>query len=75
MPIKAWAERLSLEGIMDCPKCKGLMMMERFSDFFLIFYAWKCINCGSIVDRTIAANKRKSLAELEQPPVPTRSLG
>jgi hypothetical protein len=60
---------------MDCPKCKGLMMMERFSDFFLIFYAWKCINCGSIVDRTITANKRKSLAELEQPPVPTRSLG
>jgi hypothetical protein len=51
------------------------MMLERFSDFFLIFYAWKCINCGSIVDRTIAANKRKSLAELEQPPVPTRSLG
>lgn len=47
---------------MECPKCNGLMMMERFSDFFLIFYAWKCINCGSIVDRTITANKRKSLA-------------
>ncbi len=60
---------------MDCPKCKGLMMMERFSDFFLIFYAWKCINCGSIVDRTIASNKRKSLAELEHPPVPSRSMG
>jgi len=25
---------------MECPKCKGLMMLERFSDFFLIFYAW-----------------------------------
>lgn len=60
---------------MDCPKCKGLMMMERFSDFFLIFYAWKCINCGSIVDRTIAANRRKSLADHEQQPVATRSLG
>ena len=60
---------------MGCPKCKGLMMLERFSDFFLIFYAWKCINCGSIVDRTITANKRKSLAELDQQPVPTRSLG
>jgi hypothetical protein len=75
MPIKGWAKRVKSGGIMDCPKCKGLMMMERFSDFFLIFYAWKCINCGSIVDRTIAANKRKSLAELEQSPVPTRSLG
>ena len=46
---------------MDCPKCKGLMMLERFSDFFLVFYAWKCFNCGAIIDRTIAENRRKSL--------------
>jgi hypothetical protein len=30
------------------------MMLERFSDFFLIFYA--------IIDRTISNNRRKSLA-------------
>lgn len=47
---------------MDCPKCKGLMQLERFSDFFLVFYAWKCINCGAVIDRTIAENRRKSLA-------------
>ena len=47
---------------MDCPKCKGMMMLERFSDFFLVFYAWKCINCGAIIDRTISDNRRKSLA-------------
>ena len=46
---------------MKCPRCKGLMMFERFSDFFLIFYAWKCINCGSIIDRTISHNRRSSL--------------
>lgn len=59
---------------MECPKCNGLMMMERFSDFFLIFYAWKCINCGSIVDRTITANRRKSLALASEaaPAVTTR---
>ena len=45
---------------MECPKCKGLMMLERFSDFFLIFYAWKCINCGAIIDRTISNNRRKA---------------
>jgi ribosomal protein L37AE/L43A len=50
------------EEAMECPKCKGLMMLERFSDFFLIFYAWKCINCGAIIDRTISNNRRKSLA-------------
>ena len=47
---------------MDCPKCKGLMMLERFSDFFLVFYAWKCVNCGAVIDRTISNNRRNSLA-------------
>ena len=37
-------------------------MLERFSDFFLVFYAWKCINCGAIIDRTISTNRRNSLA-------------
>jgi DNA-directed RNA polymerase subunit M/transcription elongation factor TFIIS len=46
---------------MDCPKCKGFMELARFSDFFLVFYAWKCLNCGAIIDRTIAENRRKSL--------------
>lgn len=49
---------------MDCPKCKGLMQLERFSDFFLVFYAWKCINCGAVIDRTIANNRRNSLAAI-----------
>ncbi|MCE9536837.1 MAG: hypothetical protein K8R65_10580 [Nitrospirae bacterium] len=49
---------------MDCPKCKGLMMLERFSDFFLVFYAWKCVNCGAVIDRTISNNRRASLAAI-----------
>ena len=47
---------------MDCLKCKGLMMLERFLDFFLVFYAWKCVNCGAIIDKTICNNRRNSLA-------------
>lgn len=57
---------------MECPKCSGLMMSERFSDFFLIFYAWKCINCGSILDRTISTNRRKSLTSHDLQPMTTR---
>ena len=34
---------------MTCPRCKGLMMLERFSDFFLVFYAWKCTTCHAII--------------------------
>lgn len=51
----------NLEEPMECPKCKGFMELDRFSDFFLVFYAWKCFNCGAIIDRTIAENRRKSL--------------
>ena len=50
---------------MECPKCQGTMMLERLSDFFIVFYAWKCINCGAMIDRTITTNRRKSLAAKE----------
>ncbi len=50
---------------MECPKCQGMMTLDRFSDFFIVFYAWKCINCGAMIDRTIATNRRKSLAARE----------
>jgi hypothetical protein len=51
---------------MECPKCSGLMDLERFSDFFFAFYAWKCIHCGAVIDKTIASNRRKSLAPKEE---------
>ncbi len=54
---------------MECPKCNGLMMLERFSDFFLVFYAWKCVNCGALIDRTISNNRRSSLAAKSAPEV------
>ena len=47
---------------MECPKCHGFMHLERMSDFFLVFYAWKCINCGALIDKTIARNRRKCAA-------------
>ncbi|MBX3308515.1 MAG: hypothetical protein KF751_20910 [Nitrospira sp.] len=50
---------------MECPKCQGMMTLDRFSDFFIVFYAWKCINCGAMIDRTIARNRQKSLAARE----------
>ncbi|MBI3610852.1 MAG: hypothetical protein HY204_09155 [Nitrospirae bacterium] len=49
---------------MKCPKCKGLMFIERFADYFLTFHAWRCVNCGAIMDQTILANRAKG-AEME----------
>lgn len=45
---------------MRCSKCGGLMVSERFSDFFLNFYAWKCLNCGAVMDKTIMENKKRN---------------
>jgi ribosomal protein L37AE/L43A len=53
------------EEKMKCPKCDGLMYLERLSDFFIIFHAWKCINCGALMDKTILDNQKKSLPVME----------
>ncbi|MBI5038762.1 MAG: hypothetical protein HZC13_03190 [Nitrospirae bacterium] len=46
---------------MQCPKCAGFMMYEKFMDMEetsrFYFYGWRCISCGTIVDSTILANK------------------
>jgi hypothetical protein len=41
------------------------MYLERLSDFFIVFHAWKCINCGTLMDKTILDNQKKSLPFLE----------
>lgn len=43
---------------MHCPKCGGFMTNERLTDYSLVFFAWRCINCGTIVDNTIMKNKK-----------------
>ena len=45
---------------MDCPRCQGLMCLERLCDMGDISYAWKCINCGALVDRIIMQNHTKA---------------
>jgi transposase len=49
---------------MTCHRCGGLMLMERYDD--LRDHAsqaecrgWRCVNCGSILDAVIAANRRQ----------------
>jgi len=34
---------------MKCPKCEGLMVSQSFSDHFMNFQAWKCVNCGNMI--------------------------
>jgi len=42
---------------MKCPRCNGAMVYERFQDMLDLFYAWRCLNCGEIVDPVVARNR------------------
>jgi hypothetical protein len=33
------------------------MVYERFQDLLDLFYAWRCLNCGEIVDPVVARNR------------------
>ncbi len=56
---------------MHCRRCNGQMVRERLLDFNddsgnLYCDAWRCLNCGSIVDLLILQHR------LEQPSAPYR---
>lgn len=48
---------------MTCQRCEGLMVLERYDDLELgsagyEVSAWRCLNCGAIVDSVIAAHRQ-----------------
>lgn len=56
---------------MECVKCHGLMVPDRFVDIEESgereFGGWRCLVCGNITDPVIVANRL-------QPPSPRRAL-
>ena len=42
---------------MECSKCHGFMVEEWVPDFSSEESAWRCVNCGLIVDPTIFRNQ------------------
>ena len=46
-----------LQSRMRCPRCNGAMVYERFQDMLEVFFAWRCLNCGEIVDSVVARNR------------------
>lgn len=48
---------------MKCPKCKGSMVYETFTnqDNLAWHYdGWRCLYCGEVLDPVIIANKKAS---------------
>jgi len=49
---------------MRCPRCKGMMLKERFQDLLddtgqIHFNGWRCLLCGEILDPLIVRNRRQ----------------
>jgi hypothetical protein len=48
---------------MNCPRCRGLMVIEEFNDYRdtgeFHFIGFRCLICGEILDPMIFTNRKK----------------
>ena len=51
---------------MKCTRCGGAMIFERFLATVEIFYAWRCVNCGDIMDQVVQKNRELVMAQKSQ---------
>jgi late competence protein required for DNA uptake (superfamily II DNA/RNA helicase) len=42
---------------MKCPRCNGFMIYERYQDMLEVFYAWRCVICGEVLDDVVLKNR------------------
>ena len=42
---------------MKCQRCGGIMVLEKFYGTSEVFFGWRCIVCGDIVDQVILENR------------------
>lgn len=42
---------------MKCPRCNGMMIYERYQDMLEVFYAWRCVICGEVLDDVVLKNR------------------
>lgn len=52
---------------MDCLRCHGLMVQERFEDLrgdphHISFHGWRCVCCGNVVDPVIIRHRAVGLS-------------
>ncbi len=57
---------------MDCNRCRGLMVNDRFSDPLdetgeIVFCGWRCVLCGEIVDPIIVRNRIRHVMRTKRP--------
>jgi hypothetical protein len=43
---------------MMCLRCDGVMIYDKFYGSHDLFWGWRCVICGEIVDQVILMNRR-----------------
>lgn len=53
--------------VMQCQRCKGRMIFEKFYDVSNVFFGWHCVMCGEILDPVILLHRLSQDADLRIP--------
>ena len=51
----------------NCQRCGGRMIFEKFYDVNSIFFGWHCVICGEILDPVILLHRLSQDADLQIP--------
>ena len=51
----------------NCQRCGGRMIFEKFYDVNNIFFGWHCVMCGEILDPVILLHRLSQDADLQIP--------
>jgi hypothetical protein len=70
------------EGFMNCHRCSGIMVQEKFYGIEELFLGWRCIYCGEVIDTFDGAKprflnrgkKRHSVSTLSMPRASDRGV-
>ncbi len=52
---------------MNCRRCGGRMIFEKFYDINSVFFGWHCVICGDILDAVILLHRLSKDADLRIP--------
>jgi len=52
---------------MNCQRCGGRMIFEKFYDINSVFFGWHCVICGDILDAVILLHRLSKDADLRIP--------
>jgi len=53
--------------VMNCRRCGGRMIFEKFYDINSVFFGWHCVICGDILDAVILLHRLSKDADLRIP--------